>query len=132
MDSGSLFNKLWVIESLPTGDLKTGNTLIANQLVEAKRDHSDLVVAYEQPNTKTELLQLLRRIRDEARSDGLYPMLHFECHGRRDGLGVANGQLVTWSALRETLIEINHACRLNRCAGRLQRGALGKGRNKAG
>jgi hypothetical protein len=81
--------------------------------VEAKRIHPDLELAYEQPGTKEELLQLLRRIRDEVRTEELYPMIHFECHGCRDGLGVANGQLVTWSELREILIEINHSCMLN-------------------
>jgi hypothetical protein len=113
MDSGTSFNKLWVLESLREGDLKTGKGLVENQLVDAQRNHPDLLVAYEQPGTKEELLGLLRRIRDETHSDGLYPMIHFECHGCRDGLAVANGQFVTWGELRQTLIEINQACRLN-------------------
>ncbi len=112
MDS-ALFNKLWVIESLPERDLKTGTALVKNQLEEAKRAYPDLLVAFEQPKTKVDLLDVLRRIRDEARSDGIYPMIQFECHGCPEGIGVASGELVAWDDLRKTLIEINHACRLN-------------------
>jgi hypothetical protein len=113
MDSGSTFNKLWVIESLPEGDLMTGTALVENHLESVKREHPDLHFAFEQPRTKAELIVLLHRIRDEAQSDNLYPMLHLECHGCPDGLGVASGELVEWDELREILIEINHACRLN-------------------
>ncbi len=113
MDSGSLFNKLWVIESLPAGDLKTGQNLVDNHLAQAKLRQPDLKVAFEQPDTKERLWRLLEAIRDQARGDGLYPMIHFECHGCPDGLGVASGEMVTWNDLRTTLIEINHACRLN-------------------
>lgn len=110
MDTASIFNKLWVIESLRKSDLKTGTALIEGCLEEAKRVHPDLLVAFEQPETKDELLLLLKKIRDEVRSDGLYPMIHFECHGCIDGLGVASNELVIWDDLRKALIEINEAC----------------------
>lgn len=113
MGNESLFNKLWVIESLRDGDLKTGTSLVENHLDGAKRAHPNMRVAFEQPRTKAVLLELLRRIRDEARSDDMYPMIHFDCHGSPDGLGVASGELVEWDELREILIEINGACRLN-------------------
>ncbi len=113
MDSGSLFNKLWVIESLPENELKTGKALVEGQLEEAKRANPDLSVAFEQPQTKEELINLLEKIWDEAISSSLYPMIHFECHGCPDGIGVANHELVTWEDLRKILIEINQACRLN-------------------
>lgn len=34
----SIFNKLWVIESLPEGDLKTGTSLVDNQLKIVKQE----------------------------------------------------------------------------------------------
>lgn len=113
MDSGSLFNKLWVIESLPAGDPKTGTHLVDNQLKDAKLAQPDLEVAFEQPDSKKSLIKVLEAIRDEARDSNKYPMIHFECHGCEDGLGTANGELVAWDDLREILIEINQACRLN-------------------
>ncbi len=40
-------------------------------------------------------------------------MIHFECHGSPDGFCLANSELVSWKELRNILIEINYACRLN-------------------
>ncbi len=113
MNSESLFNKLWIIESLPDGDLKTGQNLLDNQLAHVKLIQPDLEVAFERLKTKEQLLQVLKVIRDETKDNGSYPMIHFECHGCPDGLGAANGELVAWNDLRTTLIEINYACRLN-------------------
>lgn len=112
MVSESIFNKLWVIESLPEGDPKTGTSLVDNQLNGVKQENPELNIAFEQPITKADLIEVLRKIRDEART-GMYPMLHLECHGCPDGLGVASGELVEWDELREILIDINQACRLN-------------------
>ena len=113
MSSESIFSKLWVIESLPDGDLKTGTALVENHLRDIQKDNPSLHLALEQPRTKADLIQLLHKIRDETIEEGLYPLLHFECHGCPDGLGVASGELVTWDELREILIEINQACKLN-------------------
>ena len=113
MSSESIFSKLWVIESLPDGDLKTGTALVENHLRDIQKDNLGLHLALEQPRTKADLIQLLHKIRDETIEEGLYPLLHFECHGCPDGLGVASGELVTWDELREILIEINQACKLN-------------------
>ena len=112
MDSGNTFNKLWVIESLPDGELKTGKNLVENQLENAKKMHPDLEIAFEQPVTKAELFDILDKIKNEA-SKGSYPMIHFECHGCEDGLGMASGELVEWDELREHFIEINYSCQLN-------------------
>ncbi|MCC5846199.1 MAG: hypothetical protein JJU05_18275 [Verrucomicrobia bacterium] len=113
MRSESIFNKLWVVESLPEGDLKTGTALVENHLKYIKYANHDLHLAFETPKTKVALLKLLHNIRDETISDRLYPLLHLECHGCPDGLGVASGELVAWDELREILIEINQACKLN-------------------
>jgi len=113
MVSGTSFHKIWVIESLPAGDLKTGRNLVENQLRQAKHRHPDLAVAFTQPDSKEDMLHVLATIRDEARHQGLGPMIHFECHGCHDGLQTANGEFVLWEDLRQLLIEINQACRVN-------------------
>lgn len=112
MNSGNIFNKLWVIESLPDGELKTGKNLVENQLENAKKIHPDLEVAFEQLVTKAELFDVLEEIKNES-SQGCYPLIHFECHGCEDGLGMASGELVEWDELREYFIEINYCCQLN-------------------
>ena len=110
--SGNIFNKLWVIESLPSGELRTGKNLFDNQLDEAKQAQQDLVVEFAEPITKSELFDVLGKIRNEALS-GIYPMIHFECHGCEDGLETASGELVEWDEIREILIEINLSPKLN-------------------
>lgn len=113
MDSSSHFNKLWVIESLKEGELQTGTNLINNQLSIAKLNHPDLKIVLEKPITKSDFINVLAGIRTEVCVNSDYPMLHIECHGCPDGLGVASGELVEWDELREVLIEINRACKLN-------------------
>ena len=109
---GNILNKLWVIESLPSGELRTGKNLFDNQLDKAKQVQKDLVVEFAEPITKAELLEVLEKIRNEA-LNGILPMIHFECHGCEDGLGTASGELVEWDEIREILIEINRSTKLN-------------------
>jgi len=110
--SGIIFSKLWVIESLPTGERKTGKHLFDNQLEEAKRVRPELITQFAAPETKCELFEVLQKIRDEA-AIGTYPMIHFECHGCERGLGTANRELVKWDELREVLVDINRSTQLN-------------------
>lgn len=109
---GNIFNKLWVIESLPSGELKTGRNLFDNRLDKAKQVQKDLVVEFADPITKAELFEVLEKIKNEALT-GIYPMIHFECHGCEDGLGTGSGELVEWDEIREILIEINRSTKLN-------------------
>lgn len=109
---GHIFDKLWVIESLPARDLKTGTNLVENQLKSALQIQPELEVELVQPVSKAEMITVLHRIRDCSHK-GQYPMIHFECHGCEEGLGTASDELIKWDELREVLIEINRNCRLN-------------------
>lgn len=111
-DSASLFNTLWIIESLPEGDLKTGQHLYETKLVTARIKHPELTVNFETPSSASDVLGLLERISRTAKQ-GSHPMLHFECHGCLSGLGTATSELISWGDLRTPLIKINEACRLN-------------------
>jgi hypothetical protein len=113
MEGSSSFHKLWVIESLPNGDLKTGRNLVDGPLVAAQAKHPHLQMIYQKPFSKSELFGVLGVIRAETAMQGIYPMIHLDCHGCPDGLGTADGDLVAWDELRSVLIGINHACRLN-------------------
>lgn len=107
------FNQLWIIESLPENDLKTGTHLFNNHLKNLTSVYPDLKIIFEQPYSKIEFIDLLKKIRDDAQSNGNFPMIHFECHGCKDGLGTANNEFLAWDDLRQILIEINQACKLN-------------------
>lgn len=109
---GNIFNKLWVIESLPAGELRTGKNLFDNQLDKANKAQSELVVGFAAPRTKSELFDVLEEIRLEA-LNGMYPMIHFESHGCEDGLKTASGELIEWIDIRDILVEINRGTKLN-------------------
>jgi hypothetical protein len=107
------FNKIWIIESLRDGDLKTGTRLVEDRLSIAQSRYENLEVAHRRPTSTTELMKDLETIRDEALFQGIYPFIHFDCHGDANGLQTTNGDHVTWEELRRILIQINHACRCN-------------------
>ncbi len=54
MESGHIFHKLWVIESLGNDELKTGKNLVDNQLKNVKQIQPNLEVEFEEPITKAE------------------------------------------------------------------------------
>jgi hypothetical protein len=110
IDSTTLFNKLWVLESLAAGELKTGRSLVEGPLATAAANHIELKIEYRIPSSKKEFLEVLDLVREEA-AKGEGPMLHFECHGSEGGLELENGEFVQWQDLRDRLIAINRACR---------------------
>lgn len=107
------FDKLWIIESLPDGDLKTGTRLYDNQKKLSQSVQDSVSVLLVEPKTKSEFINILQEIRKDTLHNDVYPIIHFECHGCEEGLGVANGELILWNDLRDSLISINHACKLN-------------------
>jgi hypothetical protein len=107
------FHKMWVIESLREGDLKTGTRLFEDRLLPAQSRHRNLEVVHRSPTSKSELVKVLETIRDEALHQGLYPLIHFDCHGDLTCLQMTNGDQLTWEELRLHLIAINLAYRCN-------------------
>jgi len=54
----------------------------------------------------------LDKIKNECLT-GTYPMIHFECHGGPEGLQLGNNEVIKWEDLRDSLIGINLASKLN-------------------
>jgi len=94
------FHKIWVIESLGEGDLKTATRLVKGQLSIARSRHPNLEIAHTRPTSKIELMKGLEGIRDEALYQGLYPFIHFDCHGDPDGIETTNADHITWEELQ--------------------------------
>jgi hypothetical protein len=103
------FHKIWVIESLRDGDLKTGTRLVEDQLSLARSRYENLEVAHRRPTSKTELMKDLQTIRDEALFQGLYPFIHFDCHGDPNGLQTTNGDHYNLGGT-ETPSDSNKSC----------------------
>ena len=109
----SLFNKICILESIPSGELKSGLRLYEDRIQQAEMEHKNLNTIYLDIQNKEEFCSALKLIEKEARESGIYPMLHIDCHGSKSGLQMKNGEEITWSELRNYLIDINKACRLN-------------------
>ena len=112
MDTGTLFNKVWVIESLRKGDRETGKSLYNDVLLPITLREKDLKVEIACPTDKESFFNVLSDVEREAKA-GIYPIIHLECHGSKEGLQLTNFDIVSWSELRDALIRINIASQLN-------------------
>lgn len=109
------FNRIVIIQSIPEGELHTGTKL--------HEDIDMLNIAYDRRldvklyniKTKTELLELLFCLTNEASNYGQIPILHIEAHGRDDnrGLVLASDDFISWKDLKDPLIKLNIATRNN-------------------
>lgn len=113
MENISLFNKIWVIESLRTGDIKTGYNLVHDHLSYLSSAKNKVEVEYREARTKFEFIQILEEIERDTRENKNFPIIHIECHGSPAGLSCANNEFIEWEELRAILININKASRLN-------------------
>jgi len=107
------FSKIWVVESLPAGDMKTGRMLVEGPLQVAEYQHAPLQLAYLPVDDGTSFFQALEDIRIDTAKNRTRPLVQIETHGCKDGLGLADGTLVSWDELRGALVSINIASRMN-------------------
>lgn len=109
MRSENKFNKIFVIESLADKDPKTGVRL-----------YDDLnVLKVTLPHLKCELIkvkniddlsQTLKRIENEVKHHNVFPVIHMEVHGSKNGLQFMLGE-TPWDALKDLFININLSCK---------------------
>lgn len=108
------FNRIYVIESLPDGEEKTGTALYNDLLRWQENRYEGFSSILIEPQNKNDWNEKLKLILDEA-SNGFLPIIHFEIHGstNKDGLVLVSGELVSWCEMRQQLVEINIASRMN-------------------
>jgi hypothetical protein len=93
MEDEILFNKVWVIESLRKGDRETGKSLYNDVLLPISLREKKLRIEIACPADKHSFFKVLSEIEKEAKA-GLYPIIHLECHGSKEGLQLANFDIV--------------------------------------
>jgi len=76
VDDVSKFDKLWIIESLPPGDLRTGLKLYEEEALQAQRRHPQLKVKFVAVCNTTEIQETLTRVRDDTNITGSYRVGH--------------------------------------------------------
>ena len=108
------FNRIYVIESLPSGDEKTGTKLHNDLLQWLPYRFDGFQSILMEPKNKLEWTQVMAKILADTQKGGR-PIVHLEIHGSadKDGLVLASGELVSWEEMKSILTEINIASRMN-------------------
>jgi hypothetical protein len=103
-----------IVESLPKGDIKTGELLYPQVDSIVRESRPGLKVHFWREPTPQALLDRLRHIASDTRMTGRAPILHLETHGNIDhGLRTTVERYVSWDDLKRPLADINEACGLN-------------------
>jgi hypothetical protein len=105
------FDYVVVIESLRSGDPKTGQDLY-DLVIRPLCDKKGLKHRFKAISTRPGFFAFLSELENECRAGGHSPLLHIECHGSDDGLEIA-GESVSWAELKPLLIGLNVVSRLN-------------------
>jgi hypothetical protein len=109
MKTTAIFNKIYIIESLP--QMHSGQRL-EDTIFWKGLALDGPVCELSQPQRSVELLSVLDKIKRET-DEGIYPIIHIEAHGSKEGLKIASDEFIAWEVFRERLAMINVACRNN-------------------
>lgn len=99
------FQRIIILESIPTGQPPTGR-----QLFDALEPiAAPVTVEYASAATRVAFKTQLQKIYDQTVSTRHIPLLHIEAHGNDDGIELANGDFIHWDDLCKDLVAINQA-----------------------
>lgn len=107
------FNKIAIIESLPDGDEKTGKKLYEDILPINYYNNEKIIIAYCATNSIADLSMAFNQLKEDAQTNNVVPIIHFECHGSDKGITLANDEFVSWEQLNNQLKMLNEATRFN-------------------
>lgn len=107
------FSRVIIVDSIPIGDENTAKSLYDDLQILAAKYAPTPAIEYLRVESAENFLQFLFQCRKEVIQGGEVPMLHIECHGDEDGLGLADGSLLDWHDLKLPLAELNVATKLN-------------------
>ena len=105
--TGFGFKTIWVLESLPNGEYRTGKALYENVLLPMHSKDPGLLVEFLDVPNRIALLDALETIRSTLESTGDVPLVHMETHGNQEGVGLKSGECVRYEEICPTLRRIN-------------------------
>jgi hypothetical protein len=113
MDSCVLeIDSIEIVDSIPEDEMQTGKHLYDHIL--------DLRAAFDDPlwtvrrhgiSGEGDLKTILAAFAARAERDGIFPLIHLECHGAEDHIRLANGDIVAWLEISDPLRSVNTASR---------------------
>lgn len=108
------FSKVYIIESLQPGDVKTGTNLFNDtvkprMLQKGLENQCQLITL----STKSEFFDAFTEIKNQIIYNHEFPIIHFEMHGSKEGLELESREIIRWQELQEKMIEMNKLCENN-------------------
>ena len=101
------FRTIWVIESLPEGEYRTGKELREDVLYYLQIKDPGLYVEFVEVEGRTDLFVALATVKSTIERTGQVPLLHLETHGAVEGLSLKSGEFVRYDDLFLPLREMN-------------------------
>lgn len=105
------FNKIFILQSLPSDERQTGAEIelkIKYLSYRGKPISAELIDIH----SSEELFQTLDKVKELIPS-GVLPFIHFEIHGSKNGLNLSNDEIVEWSKLKDTFLDLNKKTKNN-------------------
>ena len=95
------FNRIYIIESLQSGERRTGTDLHNDLLKWKNVQHPDFESVLKTPTNRDELFSICDEILDKCINENISPIIHFEIHGASvaDGPTDRNGDFVINSTI---------------------------------
>lgn len=113
MPSDNRFNTVVILDSIPNGELNTAKRLYDDLRDIAYRCSPIPKVEHYRTDSLANLVQTIGQLRVRTEAGEILPLLHIEAHGCDDGLALSSGEEVWWASLKQILIPLNIATRLN-------------------
>lgn len=109
------FNRVVLLESLGSADLKTGRSLSEDLPYIGMEYDLPIPIEFHSINSKRELLDQLDELTVRAQCSEVYPVLQIDAHGSDapPGLVMNSGELVKWYEVETLLRRLNLATRCN-------------------
>ncbi|MBF0555482.1 MAG: hypothetical protein HQK96_13155 [Nitrospirae bacterium] len=109
MTAKKYFSRVYILQSLRKGDLKTGTNL--EDLLQFLRFKvPQLSCRLFEIADKASFLLRLQDIEKDVLIEKQYPIIHVDVHGDENGIKVSSGEVITWNELQPILMSINIAC----------------------
>ena len=102
-------HKIIVIEWLDDGDRKTGKDLYDDVLLYKTSSTIPLTSEYHLAKSKDDFIAILQEISNNHQ-DGEIVTLDIETHGSVDGLGLSQGEILSWTAFFDLTRPLNVKC----------------------
>jgi hypothetical protein len=112
-DTSLAFDSVTVIQSLGSGELKTGRNLVESTLAPVSSADPGFVTELYEVDSRAKLLGAFRAVLQAAKRYSRSPVVHIETHGDKEGLALSSGEHVPWLDVAHHLAEINKTSRMN-------------------